>query len=94
MPAGIRFTETMKGFFSTTETGDFAAADAAGKRDGSRLAFTVTIDSDSVDQLVSDPAHRARLSGTVRAAALSPDPMPCEGDFQLLEARTIQAPRT
>jgi cholesterol oxidase len=76
----------MKGFFSTTETGDFAAADAAGKRDGSRLAFTVTIDSDSVDQLVSDPAHRARLSGTVRAAALSPDPMPCEGDFQLLVA--------
>lgn len=86
MPAGIRFTETMKGFFSTSDTSDFAAAEAAGRRDASRLEFTVTIEADDVGRLVSDPAHRARLAGLVRADALSPDPLTAEGDFHLLVA--------
>ena len=84
MPAGIKFTETMRGFFSTKVTDDFVAAGAAGRRDGTRLEFTVTIVSDDVDALISDPTHKGRLTGTVTCPALSPTPMNAEGDFHLL----------
>jgi cholesterol oxidase len=84
MPAGIKFTETMKGFFSTKETDDFKSAAEAGRRDKTRLEFTVTIVADDVDKLVSDPAHQGRLTGQVTCAALSPQPMAAEGDFHLL----------
>ena len=80
MPAGIKFTETMRGFFSTKETDDFKLADEAGRRDKTRLEFTVTIVADDVDKLVSDPAHQGRITGTVTCAALSPQPMAAEGE--------------
>jgi cholesterol oxidase len=81
---GIEFTETMRGFVSTTTTDDYGPAAVAGERDGSRFAFTLTIVSDDLERLVSDPEHEARMVGTVEAPALSPDPIAAtDGRFNL-----------
>lgn len=85
MAAGIKFTETMRGFFSAGPADDFAKADEAGRNAGTRLEFTVTIVADSVDQLVSDPAHFGRIAGTVSAPTVSPALLQVEsGEFHLL----------
>ena len=86
---GLQFTETMRGFFTTAvkagdHQADYAAAYAQGKAEGSPFHFTLTVMSDDLDQLLDNPAHRARLTGTVTAPALSPDPLTLtEGQFNL-----------
>jgi cholesterol oxidase len=82
---GIEFTETMRGFVSTAETGDFRSGFERGRRDASPLEFTVTVTAPDVDRLVDDAEHEALLAGTVTAPALSPTPMPVtDGRFNLL----------
>ncbi|MGH7653648.1 MAG: alpha/beta fold hydrolase [Gemmatimonadaceae bacterium] len=82
---GIQFTETMHGHFSAGGEGDFQAAAEAGKRAGNTFDFTVTIASSSLDELLRNPAHSARVHGSVTAPALSPDPMfVTNGTFELL----------
>jgi cholesterol oxidase len=82
---GIRFTETMRGHISTTVLDDYAKAEADGKRTGTPFEFTVTVSSDNLDEMLSNPAHQARLDGTVRCPALSSQPMPvANGTFNLL----------
>jgi cholesterol oxidase len=86
---GLQFTETMRGFFTTALTaGDhpahYAAAHAQGKAQGSGFHFTLTVMSDDMNRLLDDPAHHARLTGTVTAAVLSPQPLTVtEGVFNL-----------
>jgi len=81
---GIRFTERMSGWLSTVETGDFEAAAARAKADGSPFEFTVTVISADLDRLVSDESHQARLIGTVECPALSPKPLTItQGVFNL-----------
>ncbi|MCI0465255.1 MAG: alpha/beta hydrolase [Gemmataceae bacterium] len=81
---GLQFTETMRGYFSDQVTDDYEQAAEQGKRDGSPLAFTLTIRSEDVQQLLTDPSHRARLWGTVTAPGISADPLTVlEGEFQL-----------
>jgi cholesterol oxidase len=81
---GIEFTETMRGHISTVVTDDHRAAAEAGVREGSPFAFTLTIISDDVDRMLKDPAHDARMVGTVAAPALSADPIVVtEGMFNL-----------
>jgi len=81
---GIGFTETMRGHISTTVTNDYRTAAEAGERDGSSFAFTLTIISDDVERMLKDPAHDARMVGSVDAPALSPDPIAAtEGVFNL-----------
>lgn len=88
-PVGIRFTETMKGYFSTA----VKQADAAGFQQGylqgeaadSPLSFTLTIESNDLAQLLDEPAHMAGLIGTVHAPALCAEPLTTsQGRFQLL----------
>lgn len=82
---GIEFTETMRGFASTTVTDDYATAEAQGRADGTPLEFTVTVRAPNLDRMIEDPAHEARLEGTVTAPALSPDPLTIDaGRFHLL----------
>ncbi len=82
---GIEFTETMRGFFSTTEEADYRAAWAKGRHDNSPLEFTVTITADDLDRLIADPDHGGRIAGTVTAPALSEEPLEvAEGSFHLL----------
>ncbi|PYM67431.1 MAG: choline dehydrogenase [Candidatus Rokuibacteriota bacterium] len=81
---GLRFTETMRGHLSTRVTDDFTAAAARGEADGSPLEFTLTVISRDLDRMLSDPAHRAALFGTVTAPAVSPDPLTvADGTFSL-----------
>lgn len=82
---GISFTETMRGFVSTSVLDDYRAARDQGEHDNSILEFTVTITSPNVDRLIADPAHEALLEGTVTAPALSKTPLRVDGGrFHLL----------
>jgi cholesterol oxidase len=82
---GLRFTETMRGFCSTTVTNDYAAAFDAGQRDGSPLEFTLTITVADLDAFLKSPAHEGRISGQVTAPALSSTPFTVtDGTFRLM----------
>jgi len=91
--AGIEFTETMKGYFSTTVKTpspplqlhpSYQRGSDQGKTDNSPLQFTLTIASEDLDDMISNPAHEARMVGTVTAPALSPKPLTvAEGRFNL-----------
>ena len=59
MPAGITFTETMRGQMA----------------DGTPFEFTVTVASDNLDDMLSNPDHQARIDGTMTSPALSPSPL-------------------
>ncbi|MHA6845799.1 alpha/beta fold hydrolase [Ralstonia syzygii] len=91
---GIEFTETMKGYVSLahrqaqgTDPAVYEAAYQAGKDAGATMAFTVTVRSDDLDQLITHPQHQATIVGTLNAPALSPQPLTVShGVFNLFEA--------
>lgn len=84
---GIQFTEKMAGFFSTKVTDDYEAAAEQGKANGSSFDFVLTITSDDLDSMLSNPQHEARTAGTVTASALSPNPLAVsDGAFNLFAA--------
>lgn len=88
---GIRFTETMKGYFSTSaQSGDdletFRVAASMAKEARSEMAFTLTIFSHDLDNMLKNADHAAKITGTVNCAALSAQPMTVsEGVFNLFE---------
>src|SRR5712692_3914173 len=82
---GLRFTETMRGFCSTTLTDDYAAAEARGQRDGVPLEFTLTIATDDLDTFLNSPTHQGSITGQVVVPVLSPTPLTVtSGTFQLM----------
>lgn len=84
---GLQFTETMRGFFSSEVKGNYTAGEAAGKEAGSSLAFTLTIVSEDLNDMLTNPAHQAGMFGTVAAPALSAKPLLVEnGVFSLFVA--------
>lgn len=81
---GIEFTETMSGYFSTAVKDDFERGADAGKAAGSSFSFTLTIVSEDLAAMLSDPDHPAGMVGSVNAPALSADPlMVTDGRFSL-----------
>lgn len=75
----------MRGHLSTTVLDDHAKAEAQGKRDGNKFEFIVTISSDNLDEMLKNPAHQARIDGSIDAPALSPSPLSvANGTFNLL----------
>jgi cholesterol oxidase len=76
---GIEFTETMKGHVSVNEREDYAEGARRGRVEGSPFEFTLTIVSDDLEGMLADPAHQARMVGTVIAPALSHDPIAVTG---------------
>src|SRR2546422_302074 len=64
-PIGLQFTETMRGYFSTEVHNDYQHAAERGKQDNSPFEFTLTVTSDDLAQMLEDPHHAARLTGTV-----------------------------
>ena len=92
----FQFTERMHGFVSTRPVGresnprerintDFEVATAWGRATDQPLSFELTIRTDNLHRLSSDPAHPATISGSVICAALSAQPMRVlRGDFHLL----------
>ncbi len=82
---GLRFTETMRGHWSTEVTDDFQAAATRGKQDGSTFEFTLTVISHDLKAMVEDPQHAARMVGTVLAPELSASPLTVsDATFNLL----------
>lgn len=90
---GVEFTERMAGHFSRRVHADptthgldaFLRAEQDGKEHASPFEFIVTIAAEDVDQLVRDERYESGMLGTVRAPALSKDPlMVTEGRFTLL----------
>lgn len=83
-PLGIQFTETMRGHVSLGVTDDFAEGARRGEAEGSDFRFTLTIVSDDLDRMLTNPAHEARMFGSVVAPALSPQPITAtDGVFNL-----------
>ncbi|WP_280155518.1 GMC oxidoreductase [Piscinibacter sp. XHJ-5] len=92
----FQFTEGMHGHVSLRAVEDTAPpgerisspyelAAAWGRAEGTALRFDLTIATDDLDRLVSDPAHPAQITGTVTCAALSASPMKVAGGvFHLL----------
>ncbi len=82
---GVRFTESMTGWFSTKETSTFEAASERGQADQSRLTFVLTIITDDLEATLDDPKKAMKLTGTVEAPALDALPLIVSGGvFQLL----------
>ena len=82
---GLRFTETMRGFFSTKVLDDFAKGREQGQKDKSAFEFTLSVVSDDLEEMLTKPEHKARMVGTVTAPVLSAKPMTVsDGSFQLL----------
>ncbi|MCP4522260.1 MAG: choline dehydrogenase [Cytophagales bacterium] len=74
---GIQFTETMKGYVDLDGDVDYKKAYKAGKKKDQNFAFTLTVTSEDVDQMI-DPknkAHNAEMIGTVDCPVLSPEPI-------------------
>ena len=81
---GIRFTETMKGYFSTEVTDDFQQAYDQGKADDSNFQFILTIQSEDMEDMIENDQHPARMVGSVSAPALSDEPLVVtDGHFNL-----------
>jgi len=82
---GIRFTETMRGYFSKEVKDDYQRAEMRAKKDNSPFKFTLTVMSNDLNNFLTHEAHIARMLGTVDAPALSSEPcMVSDGEFQLL----------
>jgi len=83
---GVRFTETMRGYMSTSSGLDYDDAELTGRHAGTPLAFTVTVTFDDIAAAIADPLHAGRIEGFVDAPALAPRPLKVEGgDFHLFE---------
>ncbi|HUI57703.1 MAG TPA: alpha/beta fold hydrolase [Bryobacteraceae bacterium] len=84
---GLQFTETMRGFFSSEVKNDYQAGETEGKADNSSLAFTLTIISEDLNDMLVNPQHKARMLGSVVAPSLSARPLSVEdGEFNLFVA--------
>lgn len=81
---GLQFTETMRGFASTRVTDDYQRGAEQGRAEGAAFEFTLTVISDDMERMLSDPDHQGTMVGTVTAPALSAEPMTVSGGvFQL-----------
>lgn len=81
---GVSFTETMQGYFSMNEKGDYDDAYAAGQAADSPFRFVLTITADDGARFIEERAYVAQSFGTVEAPALSPRPLVVtEGTFNL-----------
>lgn len=89
---GLSFCERVEGFATTQIHGDaYRAAYDRGKADGSKCELTVTIATDDLDRMLSQPDHRASLSGTLTMPELSPQPLTIiDGTFNLTIAHPEQ----
>jgi cholesterol oxidase len=72
---GIEFTERMVGHFSTKVVDDFLRAEHDGRATDSSFEFILTIVAEDLNQLVTDQTYEAGMVGSVRAPALSPQPL-------------------
>ncbi|MGH9469926.1 MAG: GMC family oxidoreductase, partial [Terriglobia bacterium] len=88
---GMQFTETMSGYFSNRVKDDYQRGAAEGQAGNSPCSFTLTIISEDLDDMLTNPQHPARMLGSVSAPALSPSPLTVnDGVFHLFEVDPAQ----
>jgi cholesterol oxidase len=82
---GIEFTEKMKGFFTFgVKNDDYQSALEMGEETNNSFEFVLTIRSEDVEEMTTNPKHEARMVGTVLAPGLSNEPISAvEGFFNL-----------
>ena len=81
---GLRFTETMHGFWSTQVTDDPSKGAELGRQEDNRFRFVLTIQTNELDAIMKVPATDMHMTGTVVAPALSDQPlMVNQGVFNL-----------
>jgi cholesterol oxidase len=81
---GVQLTETMRGFFGLGELEDYGVGFEKGKKEKSEFEFTLTIQTEDINDFVKDPDHPAKMVGTMLAPAISPYPMTAlRGQFNL-----------
>jgi len=80
---GVRFTETMRGWWA--QNGDYEEAMRFGKADGNSLDFTLTVSVADVDALIEQGGkYNGGMVGTVTAPGLSASPLTVtQGVFNL-----------
>lgn len=84
---GIQFTEEMDGFVAIADEADFAEAERRGKQLGQPFSFTLTVRSEDVNDLLTNPDHKAKMVGTVRCPLLSTEEITVtDGVFNLFPA--------
>ncbi|WP_297809428.1 GMC family oxidoreductase N-terminal domain-containing protein [uncultured Methylophaga sp.] len=89
---GLRFTETMRGHFAKLSDNQddlqsFYQAELAGQADDNPMEFTLTIVSDDLQNMLNDPAHAARINGSVHCPALSDKALTVSaGHFNLFQS--------
>jgi cholesterol oxidase len=82
----IQFTERIVGYCSRVvlEEGAYEEAAKGGRTEGGRCECIVTITTEDCRRMIGDPAHAARIAGTVFLPAFSSSPMTIiDGRFQL-----------
>ncbi len=81
---GIKFTEVMRGYFSTQVLDDYDTGYNLGKAEDSALEVELTITADDLDGLLADERREGSITGTVTAPALSDQPLTVsDGQFNL-----------
>lgn len=88
---GIRFTESMRGYFSSQVTDNdsdsYQRGSQQGREAGSPVEFTLTIVSDNLQRLCAEEAYPSTLLGTITAKAISPLPLTAsKGEFTYVAA--------
>ena len=74
----------MTGFFTQAQGHDFQTGYEDGRNTNSPLDLTVTVSTQDLRSMLEDPAHEARMVGTVEAPQLSAEPLVVsDGRFQL-----------
>lgn len=76
---GLRFTETLSGQIAPVAQPTTVAAWARAADDESPLRFIVTVLVEDLKAMLADPDHPMRLTGSVFAPALSPQPLTVMG---------------
>lgn len=73
--AGIKFTERMSGFWSSSIKDDFEAAERHGKTGNNNFSFILNIVVDDIDVFIANADHSARMTGIVECQVLSSEPL-------------------
>ncbi|MEP6636786.1 MAG: GMC oxidoreductase [Acidobacteriota bacterium] len=76
---GIRFTESTRGYFSSTTVGDeddaYQKGFDHGRADSSPIEIAFTISSDNLERTIAEPDFVSSIMGTVNAPSLSAKPL-------------------
>jgi cholesterol oxidase len=97
---GVRFSESMSGYFSTAVTDDgddaYRRGSDQGRADGSPFQFILTIISDDLERTIADVNYVSPMLGSVLAPALSTQALTVtEGQFNyfLLDRDRVETKR-